>query len=94
MTTWDERMTRRPEREPRLELLETCWKLRTPKGRLLTCGIYRTDVPGLEVRAGFSDEDLIRSDRSAEICSAREIAAAWKQAVLAKGGFSEVPTVC
>jgi hypothetical protein len=38
---------------------------------------------------GFNDEDLIRSQRSAEIGSARELADAWKQAVLDKGGFME-----
>ena len=36
------------------------------------------------MRAGFSDEDLIRSQRSAEIGSAREHAAKWKGAVLDK----------
>jgi len=42
------------------------------------------------VRAGFSDEDLLRSQRAREVGSARELAAAWKQAVLAKGGFEQI----
>jgi len=37
--------------------------------RILSCGIYRTGAPGLEVRAGYSDEDLLRSQRAAEIGS-------------------------
>jgi hypothetical protein len=90
MDQWEERMTRRPEPEARLDLLETAWRLRTPRGRILTCAIYRTDTPGVEVRAGFSEDDLIRSQRSAEIGSARDLAAEWKQAVIAKGGFTEL----
>jgi hypothetical protein len=39
------------------------------------------------VRAGYTDEDLRRSQRTAEIESAREIAEAWRQAVIAKGWF-------
>ena len=42
-------------------MLETCWELGTARGRMLTCGIYRTDAPGLEVRAGLNEDDLLRS---------------------------------
>ena len=40
--------------EPRLELLETCWRVTAPSGssKVLACGVYRTDV-GLELRAGY-----------------------------------------
>jgi hypothetical protein len=89
MTTWEEQFVRQPAAEPRLELLETCWQLRTPRGRILYCGIYQTDTPGFEVRAGFSEEDLIRSQRTAEIGSARESASAWRKAVIGKGGFTD-----
>ena len=44
-----------------------------------------TTHPGLEVRAGFSEEDLLKSQRSAEIGSARELAEEWRRAVIAKG---------
>jgi hypothetical protein len=53
--------------------------------RILSCGIYRTTAPGVEVRAGYSDDDLLRSQRTAEIGSARQIAEAWRQAVIPKG---------
>ena len=43
--------------EPRLELLETCWRFTGPNGRTFECGIYRTDV-GLELRAGYGPDDL------------------------------------
>jgi hypothetical protein len=78
-----------PKPEPLLHLLETCWRMRAPSGRVITCGIYRTEGPGLEVRAGFSEDDLLRSQRTAEIGSARELADEWRRAVLAKGGFTE-----
>jgi hypothetical protein len=75
--------------EPLLHRLETCWRLRAPSGRVITCGIYRTEGPGLEVRAGFSDDDLLRSQRTAEIGSARDLADEWRRAVLTKSGFTE-----
>ena len=57
MVTWDDRMTPRPPREPRLDLLETCWRFLGPSRRVFECGIYRTDV-GLELRAGYGPDDL------------------------------------
>jgi hypothetical protein len=83
--------TPRPKAEPPLHLLETCWRMRAPSGRVVSCGIYRTEGPGLELRAGYGDDDLRRSQRTAEIDSAREIAAEWRSAVIAKGGFMELP---
>jgi hypothetical protein len=44
----------------------------------------------LEVRAGFSDDDLLRSHRAAEIGSARELAEKLKAAVIGKGRFAEI----
>lgn len=73
---------------PRLELLETCWRFAGPSGRTFECGLYRTDV-GLELRAGYGPEDLLRSQFAIEIGAAREIAAEWKHAVAAKG-FTEL----
>jgi hypothetical protein len=86
MTTWDERFAPRQQTEPRLELSETCWRFIGPSRKVFECGIYRTDV-GLEVRAGYGFDDLVRSDRAVEIGSARVIAAEWRDAVLAKGGL-------
>ena len=90
MSSWEDRMTPRPPREPRLELLEQCWHMRTPTGRVLSCGIYGTDAPGVEVRVGYGPDDLLRSQVAIEIGAAREIAAEWRQAVADKGGFTEV----
>jgi hypothetical protein len=40
---------------PRLDLVEMCWRMRSLQKakRILQCGIYRTDAPGLEVRCGW-----------------------------------------
>jgi hypothetical protein len=86
---WDNirNRTPRPQPKPLLKQLEIYWRMRAPSGRVVTCGIYRTDGPGVEVRAGFSEDDLLRSQRTPEIGSAREFAEEWRQAVLAKGGF-------
>jgi|SoiMethySBSTD1v2_1073268.scaffolds.fasta_scaffold153891_1 hypothetical protein len=80
---------------PQLELIETCWRLRSPQKHILTCGIYRTshprlEVPGLEVRAWLRrEDDRIRCQRTAEIGSAREIAEAWRHE-FAKEGFEQL----
>jgi len=59
-----------------------------PSGKVLECGIYRV-VTGLEVRCGYSPDDLLRSQVAPEIATAREVAEQWRQAVFAKGGFRE-----
>jgi hypothetical protein len=56
-----------------MTLLETSWQMGSQKGRTLVCGIYQT-VIGLEVRAGFNEDDLIRSQFARKITTAREIA--------------------
>jgi hypothetical protein len=80
---------RQPPALPVLDLLETCWRVAGTSGRAISCGIYRTQGPGVEVRAGFSEDDLVRSQRTADIGSARELAEDWRQAALAKG-FIEI----
>jgi hypothetical protein len=81
---------RRDTAQPALDLLETCWRFVGPSsGRVFSCGIYRTDA-GLEVRVGYGPEDLLRSQFAIEIGAARDIAANWRQAVIAKG-FDELP---
>jgi hypothetical protein len=70
--TWDERMTARAPQAPRLEPLEVVWRLQGRSGRVLDCGVYRTDA-GLEVRCGYGEHDLLRSQYAVEIGTAREI---------------------
>jgi hypothetical protein len=45
---------------PPLTLLEPSWEMTSPRGRVLTCGVFQTIV-GLEVRCGYAEDDLIRS---------------------------------
>lgn len=73
-----------PAPPPRLDLLERCWTLHGPSGRPIVCGLYQTDV-GLEVRVGYSDEELVRSERVLDVARGRERAEQWRQAALAKG---------
>jgi len=69
---------------PPMTLLETCWRMKSPRGRVLTCGVFRT-IAGFEVRCSYSDDDLIRSQYAVEIEVARSLAAQWKAAAALKG---------
>jgi len=75
------------KRAPELTLLETCWQMKSPSGRVLTCGVFRT-VAGLEVRCGYG-HDLIRSQYVSEVGAGRTLATNWKTAALQKG-FAEI----
>ena len=92
MTTWAERMTPQAKREPRIELVEPSWRMRRLHKAtcILECGVYQTDI-GLEVRAGYSHEELLRSQLCGTIDVARDCAEAWRQTVIAKGGFEDLP---
>lgn len=68
---------------PRLDLLETCWQVKAPSGRVLSCGIYQTDA-GLETRAGYG-EDLLRSQFARQMDAARAVAGEWKGLAREKG---------
>lgn len=52
----------------------------------LTASLFQTDT-GLELRVGFSEDNLLRLQRTADIGSVREIAEAWRQTVIAKGVY-------
>lgn len=84
--TWEERMTPRPKPEPRLDLIEVCWRVVGPSQHVAECGIYRTDV-GLDVRVSYSESVVhsIQSQFAVEIGAAREIADAWKSSATDKG---------
>ena len=78
----------RREKQP-LVLIETCWRLLGSSGKPIVCGIYRTAARTIEVRCGYSDADLVRSQYASHIDIAQDIAAAWKQAAIDKG-FKEI----
>ena len=74
-------MTPRQQPEPRLELIEMCWRMRSQQKatRILECGIYRTDV-GLEVRASYAPDDLLYSMRVSDDLQGRTLAESLRQA--------------
>ena len=78
------------KKEPRLELLETCWQMRGPSGKVFECAIYRADV-GLELRVGYDVNDRVTTAVVADIEMGRARAAKLKGLVLEKGGFEELP---
>jgi hypothetical protein len=53
--TWEDRVTPRPPREPRLDLIEVYWRVVGPSESVMECAIYRTDV-GLRRARGLQHE--------------------------------------
>ena len=51
---------------PRVELLERCWRFVGPGPRVLECGLYAVET-GLEVRVGYSAEDVVRTQLTPDI---------------------------
>jgi hypothetical protein len=49
------------------------------------CGIYVDGAPGVELRVGYSDDDIVRTQRVSDPDVARNVAEQWKLAALAKG---------
>ena len=71
-----------------MEVVAPCWRMRGPSGQVLSCAIYRTDA--CEVRAGFAN-DLLHSQRVFSEEAGFVYAERYRQAILAKGGFEELP---
>ena len=69
--------------------IETCWALLGPSRRLLTCGIYRTDV-GLEIRVGYGDRMPLYSRNEIELTAARAAAMQLRDAVNDAEAFAEM----
>lgn len=69
---------------PRLKLLEALWRVLTPHGRILSCGIYQSATSGVEVLAGM-DGLLICRQHTWTIESARAFGHAWLGELRAHG---------
>jgi hypothetical protein len=65
--------------------------LASPRTRLLTCGVFRT-IAGLELRCGYGEDDLIRSQYAIEIGMSRALAADWRAAAVLKGFHDSIET--
>jgi hypothetical protein len=77
---------------PAPRLVETYWRAVAPSKKELACGLYRTDA-GLELRCGYSVDDLIRSTRIGQQDEPRFLAAGWLHVVLSKGSFTVVESL-
>jgi hypothetical protein len=76
---------------PRLTLLEAQWRVQTPHGRILSCGIYQSATSGVDVLVG-EDNLLICSQHTWTIESARTFGRAWLSELRAHG-VEELPIV-
>ena len=90
MSAWNERLVQRHTPQPYIDRVATCWQLRSEQGRTLTCAVYRTEESGMEVRASFNDDNVLRTERTATIATAHVIASEWREALLQTGDFSEL----
>ena len=69
----------------RLALLEECWRVVGPSGRVLTCAIYRVEGPGVELRAGYSVDNFHCTKRVANVRDACAVAETWLTAMASLG---------
>jgi hypothetical protein len=77
-----------PAAEPSpLVLVETCWRMQSPSGKILQCGIYRTPY-GYEARMGYGDPHLIASQYCLTIELAREYAENFRVMVVEHSRFT------
>jgi len=75
--------------EPQLSFVEEAWRLRSNQdpSRVLTCGIYQT-LAGVEVRVGYSKDDLVRSQLTSSLDTARGLAEQLRGAIADALGFT------
>jgi hypothetical protein len=85
--THDHRPAPRAE-PPGPTLLEAAWQATSPSGKVLTCALYRGVEGCVEVRAEYPNHDLIRSELARDVVTARQTAAGWKDAAMAKASPS------
>jgi hypothetical protein len=91
MTTRDDQMQPQPPAPPpRLEWLETRWRVKGPGGRELTCGIFLGEA-GYDVRAEYAADDVMRSQWARDVDAARRIADRWLEEIRQMDGFEELP---
>jgi hypothetical protein len=70
-------------------LVHTYWRVVGPSQKAITCALYRTPAGHWEVRAGYSVDDVIRSQIVRTREAGEDVAAIWKMASLEKG-FTDV----
>ena len=74
-----------------LKQIEVCWRMVGLQEKVITCAVYQPEGPGVELRCGYADDYLLHSARVEDVERARALAEGWKQTVLAKRSFTELP---
>ena len=75
-----------------LERLERCWRLLGESGRHLTCAIYRHHGGDIELRLLGESDEVVLSERVANVRRASERSEDCRLAAMAQG-FTEVSDV-
>lgn len=88
--THDHRTRTRPD-APAPTLVHTYWRVIgvSTTSRPVTCGLYRTASGFFEVRAGYTVDDVVRSQLVRTREAGDDVAAIWKMAATEKG-FREI----
>ena len=75
--------------DARVDFVKLLWKLRTPKGRVLECCLYRTEH-GLELRYGYSLGAPLVKEAVSRIERADVVAQEWRDVMLMEPGYEEI----
>ena len=71
---------------------ETCWRVVVgPDGYMLSCGIYDTHTPAVELRVSSSANQRLHSQLLSDTESARALAQQWLELARASGGLTALP---
>jgi hypothetical protein len=73
----------------RIELIEVPWRMRSPTGRILECGIYQ-NIYGYEARVGYGD-NLLVSQFAKDIENARAYVLRFHDDAAKNPKFPDVP---
>jgi hypothetical protein len=77
-----------PPLEPKT-FRQQCWRMVGPSNKVLSCHIVRIQT-GLEVRMGYSDDDVLRTQLTPDLGTARAVAGEMKAIVCAMGSFLDL----
>ena len=73
--------------QSRPDQIKVYWRIVGPSQKPITCALWRT-AAGLEVRAAYGADELLRSQRVESEVAAEAYAGAWKAMDYAQGGFT------
>ena len=79
------------DRQAYAELLRVAWTVIGRSRRPITCGVYCVAGGGLELRAGYQDDDSVWTESVLDLRAGLALAERWRHVMLARG-FTEIPT--